>query len=529
MQNSDATEIAPSRARDVVPAVHLTRSRAQWRSLAAGGVLAVAFAAAYWPTIRKMAEYWSTNDMYSYGFLIPVITGYLIWSRRARLRDIPVQPSFTLGSTVLAVGLGLLVIGRVSATNIVEEFSLPVSVSGVTLLVFGRELTRSIAFPLAYLFTMVPFWDILTGRLHLPFQLYSAAIGVSALRALDLPVLHNGTFIELPNITLEVAQVCSGVNNLVAVLCIGVPLTHYYVARWPKRLLIIGSAVLIALLSNGVRVAGVCLFAFYDIRGADGDIHGPYALLRSLFISSVGFIVLFWLISHFADRAHDQLTTDSPSRSPAAVMRTRLAAFGVALAMVVVSGTFQWWWPNGPVPLAAGLVDFPTTIGRWELGHDASLGEGLNSLDFDQKLVRGYSTADGEEVTLLLGYLSKQVQGRELAGQSMLAGTGLSGFWTARIPPAGGTVMKEFVANKGSERFYVVYVYILDGTVIAGDIDAKIRTTWNVLTERRSNGGVMLVAGKIGSDEEIGAAGRRVRDFVEEVMPQSAAYLAGSR
>ena len=204
-------------------------------------------------------------------------------------------------------------------------------------------------------------------------------------------------------------------------------------------------------------------------------------------------------------------------------------AFGVALAMIVASGTFQWWWPNSPVPLAAGLVDFPTTIGRWELRHDAPLAEGLNSVDFDQKLVRGYATADGEEVTLLLGYLSKQVQGRELAGQSMLAGTGLSGFRTATIPPAGRTVMKEFVANKGAERFYVVYAYILDGTVIAGDIDAKIRTTWNVLTERRSNGGVMLVAGKIGSDEEIGTAGRRVRDFVEEVMPQSAAYLAGSR
>ena len=211
-----------------------------------------------------------------YGFLVPAISGYLIWLRRAHLRSLSVVPSFRLGTTVLFVSLALLVAGRVSATNIVEELSLPLAVCGLSLLVLGDRLTQSLAFPLAYLFTMIPFWDVFTNRLHQPFQLYSAAMGVGALRLLDIPVFHQGVFIELPNVTLEVAELCSGVNSLIAILCIGVPLTHYYVAGWAKRCFIVVSAALIALLSNGIRVASVCLLAYYEIRGPNGDIHGPY-------------------------------------------------------------------------------------------------------------------------------------------------------------------------------------------------------------------------------------------------------------
>jgi hypothetical protein len=93
----------------------------------------VAFFAAYFSTILKLVEHWSANDMYSYGFLVPVISGYLIWLRRDRLRDVPISPSFAAGLVVLAGGLSMLVVGRVSATNLIEELSLPVTVCGIAL------------------------------------------------------------------------------------------------------------------------------------------------------------------------------------------------------------------------------------------------------------------------------------------------------------------------------------------------------------------------------------------------------------
>jgi EpsI family protein len=489
-------------------------------------VVSVAFGAAYYPTIGKMVDYWSTNDMYSYGFLVPIISGYLIWLRRGHLRAVSIQPSFGLGAAVLGAGLFVLVVGRLSATNLLEYLSLPFSVWGVSLLLLGTRVTQRLTFPLAYLLTMVPFWDVFTSRLHLPFQLYSAQIGVGALRLLDIPVVHSGVFIELPNITLEVAQVCSGVNNLVAVLCIGVPLAHYYVSGWWRRLSIVAAAVLIAILSNGVRVAGVCLFAYHGIRGADGDIHGPFSLLRSLFISGIGFVALFWLIAYYANRKHDEHQVPGPSDHGVGVVRPRVgAAAGVAIAMLALAGTFDQWRTKRPVPLQTALVNFPTTIGRWGLQNNASLGQPLNSIEFDERLVRGYAARDYGEIDLLLGYLARQVQGRELGVDWSLIKAGMSDLEQA--PQKGtGRVAREMIARYRGERFYIACVYILDGDVVTGDIEAKLRTAWNVLTQGRSNGGFMLVGTKIAAEDGVNEARTRVRAFLDEALPYSKAYLA---
>jgi EpsI family protein len=522
----DFTSQAPGRALDAAAADGVVRRRLPFAAVV-GVPVAMAFLAVYAGTIAKLIEYWSANDMYSYGFLVPVISGYLIWLRRDHLRNLRPTPSFGLGLGVLGAGLFTLIAGRVSATNVVEELSLPVSVWGVSLLVLGGALTRRLTFPLAYLFTMIPLWDVFTGRLHEPFQLYSAAIGVGALRALDIPVFHNGIFIELPNITLEVAQVCSGVNNLVAVLCIGVPLTHYYVSRWSQRLSIIASAALIALLSNGVRVAGVCLFAYYDIRGADGDVHGPYSLLRSLFISGVGFLTLFWLISYFADRDETRAVGASlEAAAKGASARAQAVSLAIVLAMLAAAGTFERWRPITPVRLATGLVGFPTTVGRWVLRPDASLAGGLNVLDFDAKLVRGYAAPDGAEVNLLVGYFASQVQGRELAGDQLLARAGFAGFGSAATYRTAHGSLKELVAHRGRERFYITYTYLVDGDVVPDDVGAKLRTTWNVVAHGRSNAGMVVIVAPLQAGESVGTARGRVRDFVDAAVLHSAAYLA---
>src|SRR5204863_254874 len=107
--------------------------------------------------------------------------------------------------------------------NLLEELSIVVTMSGLTLLIFGRRIFRIVLFPLAYLLAMVPIWDAFTVRLHPIFQLYSARIGVYILQAMGIPVLREGVSIELPNVTLEVAQACSGINYLIAVLCVGYP------------------------------------------------------------------------------------------------------------------------------------------------------------------------------------------------------------------------------------------------------------------------------------------------------------------
>jgi EpsI family protein len=531
MRDSIPTPHAPERAvGDLLrrTATHPPR----WPLLALALALAATFLATYAETIAKLIEHWSSNDMYSYGFLVPAISGYVVWLRRDHLRSLPIVPSYGAGLAVLAGGLAMFVVGRVGATNILEELSLPVTIWGLALLVFGRRVTKSLTFPLAYLFTMVPFWDVLTGRLHLPFQLYSAAAGVAALRLVNIPVFHYGTFIELPNITLEVAEVCSGVNNLVAVLCIGIPLTHYYVMGWWKRSAIVVAAILVALISNGIRVATVSLFAFYEIRGANGDIHGPFSLARSLVISGVGFLVLFWLIARFADRPKSRGETPlspSPSLPAYASKRGPIIAAGLAIAIMAGAAALERRHFVEPVPLPARLIGFPATIGQWESSSGPMAASFLRALDFDDSLFRTYSAPDGTRVDLVLGYLAGQRQGRELGETGLLSSLGLSLPDSSDTRSLGSGEVRDMLASDGRKTAYLAYAYVIDGDVFAGDYKAKRIMMWNTFFHRRSNGGIVVVAGRAHPKETLDQARGRFSDFVEGVMAPSTLLLTAAR
>jgi EpsI family protein len=490
-------------------------------------VVAAAFLAAYYTTFLKLSDYWATNETYSFGFLVPVITAYLLWLRRDRLRQLTPSPSIIPGGIVLAAGLATLIVGRLSSINLLEELSIPVSLFGLVLLVFGWRLTQSMTFPLLYLLAMIPFWEFLTGRLHLPFQLYSAIMGVEALRLFGIPVLRDGVLIELPNITLEVAQLCSGVNNLVAVLCLGVPLAHFYVKGWLKRAFILSMAVLIALLSNGLRVATVCFFAYYGIRGANGDVHGPYALFRTLLISGIGFIALFWLVARFADRPK------ATTQSTPAVSQTSVpwvlhgTAWALAVTLLVGAVGYERLHAVARVPLSSHLVGFPNEMAGWQFDRVGTLFPPLtDNANFDQWTSRVYVTPAQEELELLLGYFERQEPGRELGG-----------FELARVVPSEATAVtsrlgnirvKDGIARVKGRPYHFTYWYLVDGRVATEGYEAKLWTTFNSITSGHSNGGMIVVGRALRENESIETSRSKIDGFVEAVIRASSTYFPRS-
>jgi exosortase len=241
--------------------------------IAAGIFAAGAFLALYRPVLTKLIHDWGTDDNYSHGFLIVPIAAYLVWERRAALARLSIRPSHW-GAVVLAASLGLLVAGTLGAELFLTRISIIGVVAGGVLWLAGWPALRVLTFPLAFLLLMIPIPAIIFNQIAFPLQLLASRFGTAVMSLAAVPVLREGNVLILANTTLEVAEACSGIRSLVSLLTLGVLVGYFADRRAWFRIVLPAATIPIAIVANGVRVAGAGIAAYYyGPEAAEGALH----------------------------------------------------------------------------------------------------------------------------------------------------------------------------------------------------------------------------------------------------------------
>jgi exosortase len=220
------------------------------------------FVLLYDDVIVKLVRDWTIDDNYSHGFLIVPIALYLVWERRNRLVTAIRRPTI-LGLIVLVGNLGVLLLGRLGSELFLTRVSLIGTIIGALLFIYGWQHLKILAFPLAFLFLMIPFPRILFDQIVFPLQLVASRVAEVSLSTLAIPVLREGNLILLSNTTLEVAEACSGIRSLMSLLTLGIVYGYFTDSRRSMRTAIPLGTIPIAILANGLRVAGTGLAAQY--------------------------------------------------------------------------------------------------------------------------------------------------------------------------------------------------------------------------------------------------------------------------
>ena len=438
--------------------------------------------------LEAMVRLWDASPMYSYAYTVPPIALYLLWTRRSELRQHGPRPAWTTGSIVLAAALLMLVLGQLAAILVLQQLSFLVALVGLVLVLFGTTHLRIAAPALAYLLFMVPFWDVFTERLHWPFQNNSAWLGVGLLHAVGIPAYREGTVIALSNVTLEVARECSGVNYLIAVLALALPLSFLRLTGWRSRAVLIGTSIGIAALANGLRVALIGTLSYLDIGS---PLHGPFHVLHGLFVAGTGYVVLFVGLRILESRqAHDGTGT-SPSAVGASSSWSLPTVSGLAVAcwLLALVGTA----PTAvPVALARPLDRLPSQIGGWtkEIAGPEVANTATGWDKADSQIVRQYRGTDGRLATLQIWYFEAQNQDKEIVN-----------FRTAalyrdavqrEIRTASATPLTVNVTRTDGK--VTLFWYEIDGVPEAGQYAAKWKSLWTVVTSRRSNAAAIMLS-----------------------------------
>ena len=228
---------------------------------------------AYWTVMTGLIDAWSNDDNYSHGFFIVPLAGYFAWERRARVLATPVRPAWS-GLALVAVSVMLLVAGTLGAELFLSRVSLLGVTAGIILFLGGWGRLRVLLFPLAFMLLMVPLPALIFNQIAFPLQLLASNVGESAISSLDIPILREGNVLILANATLEVAEACSGIRSLVSLFTLGIVFGYFADQRAWVRTVIAVSAVPVAILANGLRVAGAGVAAHnYGTEGVEGVFH----------------------------------------------------------------------------------------------------------------------------------------------------------------------------------------------------------------------------------------------------------------
>jgi exosortase len=241
--------------------------------LTAIAVLCASFALLYRNVAQQLVHDWANDGNYSHGFLIPPLAAYLVWERRAKLAASPIRPSGA-GMVTLLASLAVLGAGILGAELFLSRVSLVGVLASLVLFIWGWPRLRLLTFPLALLLLMIPIPSIIFNQVAFPLQLLASRFGELALQAVNVPVLREGNVITLANVTLEVVEACSGIRSLVSLFTLALTFGYFIDRRTWVRATLAVSSIPVAVIANGLRVAGTGIAAhYYGAAAAEGFLH----------------------------------------------------------------------------------------------------------------------------------------------------------------------------------------------------------------------------------------------------------------
>lgn len=244
--------------------------RTWWRV----GALALAWLALYGNVLWRLAGDWRVDENYSHGFLIPFISFYAIWSRRAELLVTPLKPRPWLGGGLMLLAVLLLIVGVLGAELYATRLSMVLSLAALTLYFGGMAWLRQLLFPIGLLLLALPVPNIVFNQIALPLQLIASDYATRVIRLFGIPALREGNIIELAQMKLQVVEACSGIRSLMSLTALAIVYAYFTETSWWRRVVLVAAVLPIAVLANATRVAGTGVLAHkWGVQAAEGFMH----------------------------------------------------------------------------------------------------------------------------------------------------------------------------------------------------------------------------------------------------------------
>ena len=250
----------------------------------------VIFILAYVPVMMVMWDrWWARDSYYSHGIMIPFVTGFFIWQLKDDLVKLKPKES-PWGFRLILVGVLIYLLASLFRVNIACSISMLIVFIGLVFYFYGDEILKKIAFPLLFLFFMVPLPSVVITRLSFKLKLFAAELAAFVVNKIGIVAVRDGSILKMPHAHVVVDDVCSGLRSLISLMALGSISAYWFKGALWKRILIFVLTIPIAIVTNMCRVVILAVISeVWGVEYADGFVHDATGML----VFVLAFILLY--------------------------------------------------------------------------------------------------------------------------------------------------------------------------------------------------------------------------------------------
>lgn len=495
------------------------------------GVVAALTGFIFWDGMAELVRLWQKQEEYSHGYLIPVISAYLIWQKRCQLARIGFPGAWT-GTAVVLLGLMAFVLGDLATVYVVIHYALILVLAGIALSLFGWRGFVIVVVPILFLLFMVPLPPFLHNTLSAELQLISSELGVQVIRAFGISVLLEGNVIDLGTYQLQVADACSGLRYLFPLMSFAFLSAYLFRDAVWKRGLIFFSSIPISVLMNSIRIGVIgVLVDRYGIEQAEGFLHyfegwAVFMICVAILLGEMGLLVR---LGAEKKRVGDVFAIGSPALNhqsapgltpPSGLPMPYVAVGILLLATAVGAGILEK--RHDMIPERAHLSEFPAELEGWVGRRNRIREVYLDALSLTDYILADYREPGGGTVNLYVAYYASQRKNESAhSPRSCLPGDG----WEIKdlsqksidgvLLNGQALALNRVKIQKGDYRQLVYYWFQQRGRILTNEYRVKWYLFWDALTRQRTDGALVRLTTHVAPGETWGLADQRLHRFLK--------------
>jgi exosortase len=211
----------------------------------------LAFVVLFSDPMQSLARDWWNEPDAGHGLLLFPVSLWLAWQAGLRHDS---RPNVALGTAILISAIFLRALGGLAAEFFTQRFSIWLVIIGLTVFVFGVKQVRHWWLPLTLLVLAIPLPATITNSMAVPLQFQASKLGTALIEWRGIEVRASGNVILIPGQRLFVAEACSGLRSLTALISLGVMIGGMWLTTIPARFAILLLAIPVAIIVNAFRI-----------------------------------------------------------------------------------------------------------------------------------------------------------------------------------------------------------------------------------------------------------------------------------